>query len=73
MLCTYKGLHYLFDAAKRVDILIVVVAPFKELNRELKMRTSIMFHLLGYQSNEHVGVFIQEMFVRSAASITRGE
>ena len=76
VLRTYKGLHYLLDAAKKVDknILIAGRGPlFKELNRRIKDEDINNVHLLGYQSNEHVAYLFKKCSFVVLPSITRGE
>ena len=76
VLRTYKGLHYLLDAAKKVNknILIAGRGPlFKELNRRIRDEDINNVHLLGYQSNEHVAYLFKKCSFVVLPSITRGE
>lgn len=76
VLRTYKGLHYLLDAAKKVNKNIVIAGRgllFEELNRRIKDEGISNVHLLGYQSNEHIAYLFKKCSFVVLPSITRGE
>lgn len=76
VLRSYKGLHYLLDAAKRVshDIIVVGRGPlYNELKQRIEDEKILNVHLLGFQSNEYVAYLFEKCTFVVLPSITRGE
>lgn len=72
----YKGLHYLLDAAKKVNKHIVLAGRgplFDEINKRIENEHIENVHLLGYQSNAHVAYLFKRCQFVVLPSITRGE
>lgn len=76
VLRTYKGLHYLLDAAKKTDKNIVIAGRgplYGELEKRIEEESIHNVHLLGFQSNDHVALLFQHCSFVVLPSITRGE
>ena len=72
----YKGLHYLLDAAKKVNknILLAGRGPlFDEISKRVDNEQLQNVHLLGYQPNENIAYLFKKCQFVVLPSITRGE